>query len=160
MAQPAIRVFEPRDKAACEGILRALPDWFGIEDSIVAYVRDLSLLETVVAEISGEIAGFLTLKTHNPHAAEIIVMAVAPNSHAMGIGRALVERAETILRSRHVRFLQVKTLGPSRPCEFYERTRGFYLRLGFTPLEENDLWGEGNPCLIMVKQLPAELGSE
>ena len=30
---------------------------------------------------------------------------------------------------------------------------GFYERLGFTPLEENDLWGEVNPCLILVKHL-------
>ena len=50
--------------------------------------------------------------------------------------------------------LQVKTLGPTRPSEHYDRTRAFYAALGFQPLEEiHDLW-PGNPCLIMVKPLP------
>ena len=51
-------------------------------------------------------------------------------------------------------FLQVKTLGPSRPDEGYERTREFYAAMGFTPLEEiHGLWDPGNPCLIMIKHL-------
>jgi hypothetical protein len=55
-----------------------------------------------------------------------------------------------------VEFLQVKTLGPTRPDEGYDRTRRFYAQLGFRPLEEiRDLWPE-NPCLIMVKALRAD----
>jgi hypothetical protein len=47
----------------------------------------------------------------------------------------------------------VKTLGPSRPSEGYERTRRFYEARGFVALEEiHGLW-EGNPCLLMVKRL-------
>lgn len=72
-------------------------------------------------------------------------------------GRALVEYAEQMLRSRSVEYLEVKTLGPSRPNEHYERTRGFYFTLGFRPLEENQLWGEFNPCLIMIKHLRGQL---
>jgi GNAT superfamily N-acetyltransferase len=80
-------------------------------------------------------------------------MAIAESYHGQGCGRQLIEHTEQILRSRSVEFLQVKTLAPSRPSEHYERTRGFYEHMGFKPLEENQLWGEQNPCLIMVKHL-------
>ena len=80
-------------------------------------------------------------------------MAVAERLHGQGCGRKLVEHAELVLRSRSVEFLEVKTLGPSKPDTNYERTRGFYDRMGFRPLEENAMWGDTNPCLIMVKHL-------
>jgi hypothetical protein len=48
----------------------------------------------------------------------------------------------------------VKTLGPSRRSERYERTRRFYEARGFVPLEElAGFWDENNPCLILVKHL-------
>ena len=62
-------------------------------------------------------------------------------------------RREAYLRDRGVEYLQVKTLGPSRPDAGYERTRGFYEARGFVPLEElHDLW-DANPCLLLVKRL-------
>ena len=85
--------------------------------------------------------------------AEIQVMAVAAPHHGESCGRRLVETAEEALRSRGTKFLQVKTLAPSHPDRYYARTRSFYERMGFTPLEENELWGAENPCLIMVKYL-------
>jgi len=39
--------------AACAAVLRALPDWFGIEASIVQYVEDVDDLPTFVAEENG-----------------------------------------------------------------------------------------------------------
>jgi len=153
MDKAGIRDLRPGEVASCEAILRALPDWFGIEEALRDYVRDAARLETLVADDGGAIAGFLSLKEHNPRAAEIHVMGVRPERHGGGVGRALVEEAERRLRARRVEFLQVKTLGPSRPHAPYERTRGFYARMGFVPLEENRLWGETNPCLILVKHL-------
>ncbi len=80
-------------------------------------------------------------------------MAVEPSLHRCGVGRALVEAFERDLVADGVRFLQVKTLGPSDADAGYERTRRFYLGIGFEPLEEiTGLW-PGNPCLIMVKVL-------
>jgi hypothetical protein len=35
----------------------------------------------------------------------------------------------------------------------HERTRGFHEHLGLRPLEENKLWGDRNPCRILVKHL-------
>jgi ribosomal protein S18 acetylase RimI-like enzyme len=148
-----IRPMQPGEAETCEQILRSLPEWFGIEEALVQYVRDLAGLEALVAVQLGTVAGFIAIRIHNPSSAEIHVMAVRPELHGHGIGRALVAAAETSLRERSFAFLQVKTLGPSRPNGPYERTRGFYQRMGFQPLEENELWGAVNPCLIMVKHI-------
>jgi GNAT superfamily N-acetyltransferase len=149
-----IRPLRPGDPPACERILRALAGWFGIESSLVAYVRDLETLDTDVAEIDGAIVGFLALRRHTAHAAEIHVMAVDPARRRTGLGRALVARAEMRLRDAGMALLQVKTRGPSAPDPEYEQTRRFYEALGFLPLEETTaFWGEADPCLIMVKPL-------
>ena len=153
MSHIAIQVMKREDVSQCEGIPRSLPDWFGIESAIVDYVRDLQEMETWVARDGETIIGFLTLKRHGDVSAEIQVIAVTKSLHGRGCGRKLLEEAERVLRARSVEFLQVKTLGPTRESVHYKRTRGFYSRMGFTPLEENNLWGETNPCLIMVKHL-------
>jgi ribosomal protein S18 acetylase RimI-like enzyme len=148
-----IRPFRPADEAACEAILRGLPDWFGIEESLVQYVRDLSTCETFLAWRGETVLGFLALREHVPWSGEIHVIAVRKDEHRHGIGRILVEEAERRLRERRFEYLQVKTLGPSRPDASYDKTRAFYMARGFRPLEETALWGEANPCLIMVKRL-------
>ena len=153
-----IRSLAAGDAAACERILRALPEWFGIEESLAQYVRDLAWAETWVAGTGSAVAGFLALRPHGTDSSEIHVMAVAPEHHGRGIGAALVRHAERVLERRGVAFLQVKTLGPSRPDEHYARTRGFYERMGFRALEENRLWGPANPCLVMVKHLACPAG--
>jgi GNAT superfamily N-acetyltransferase len=146
-------VVELEDPAArsqlCESILRELPEWFGIEDATAAYIRDVAGLPTFAVDDDG----FLSLKLHTPRAAELYVMGVRPERHRRGVGTALLAAAEDYLRERGVEYFQVKTLGPSRPDEGYERTRRFYEARGFVALEEiHDLW-DANPCLLMVKSL-------
>lgn len=144
----------PGDEAACEAIMRRLPTWFGIEQAILTYRREIAEMETLVAvNDEATVEGFLTLHHHGPGASEVQVMAVAPEARGQGLGRWLLENAEARLRARNVRFLQVKTVGPSREDASYARTRGFYEAVGFTPLEEHDLWGPTNPCLVLVKAL-------
>ncbi len=148
---PEIRLMAPAEAAACEGILRALPDWFGIPAAIDGYRQDIESMETFVLS---DLSGFLTLKSHGDEAAEIQVMAVLPGAHRRGLGRRLVEHAERELRRRGCRYLQVKTLAAVRESEHYARTRRFYVAMGFAPLEVfPELWGTGNPCLLMVKGL-------
>lgn len=148
-----IRPLVPGESPVCERILRRLPDWFGIEESLVQYVRDTERFPTWLA-VQGETPlGFLTLHTHFPQSAEIHCIAVLPECHDQGVGRKLVAFAEDHLRARGGVYLQVKTMGPSRPCQFYDRTRGFYEKIGFAPLEEfHGLWGK-IPCLLLVKKL-------
>jgi GNAT superfamily N-acetyltransferase len=145
-----VEIADPESRSRlCESILRALPDWFGIEDATAAYIRDVADLPTFAVEDDG----FLALKLHTPRAAEVYVMGVRPERHRRGVGTALLAAAEDFLRAAGVEYLQVKTLGPSRPDDGYERTRRFYEARGFVALEEiHDLW-EGNPCLLMVKRL-------
>jgi ribosomal protein S18 acetylase RimI-like enzyme len=152
----SIRPLEPQDIPTCEEILRGLPEWFGFEEALVQYVRDLESSPSFVALGQGEILGFIALRHHNPLASEIHVLAVRRGYHRSGIGKALVQHAESELAWGKVKLLQVKTLGPSHPDPGYEATRAFYFALGFIPLEETKaFWGENQPCLVMVKPLPA-----
>jgi len=140
--------------SVCIPILRLLPDWFGMEEAILDYEREIEHLPTFLAKADGSVLGFLSLKQHTPYAAEILVMGVHPDVQRGGIGRALVDAAEAHARGLGVEYMQVKTLGPSRPDEGYARTRAFYEVMGFRPLEEfKQIWDENNPCLVMVKRM-------
>jgi len=143
-----------KQSSICVPILRTLPDWFGIEEAILDYEREIEHLPTFLAKADGSVLGFLSLKQHNPFSAEIYVMAVHPSAHRGGIGRALVVAAEVHARGLGVEYMQVKTLGSSRPDENYAKTRTFYEALGFRSLEEfKQIWDENNPCLVMVKRM-------
>jgi GNAT superfamily N-acetyltransferase len=143
-----------------ERLLGLLPHWFGIEASSEAYVASAHELPTYLAwpadrPVGSEPVGVLLAKRHFPEAAEIYLLA-DPARHRGGVGRALVRTLEADLVADGVKFLQVKTLGPSKPDAGYQLTRKFYLAVGFRPLEElHGLWDPGNPCLIMVKALSA-----
>lgn len=141
------------DRDACEAVLRALPDWFGIPSAIDAYRRDLDDLTTW--RIGDDpVRAFLAVRRHFPHAAELHVMGVRAEYHREGLGRRLVEHAEAALRADGVRVWQVKTLSPARENAAYARTRRFYEAMGFVAFEEfPTLWGEANPALQMVKVL-------
>jgi GNAT superfamily N-acetyltransferase len=144
------------DRAArvAEQVLRALPEWFGLEEPLLEYVAAARRLPTYIASVDGRDAGFLTLERHTPAAAEIHAMGVLPHVHRHGLGRALVEAAVADATAEGIRLLQVKTLGASHPSEAYARTRRFYEALGFLPLEETTAhWGAANPCLVMVRPL-------
>jgi GNAT superfamily N-acetyltransferase len=146
-----VEIEEPSARSRlCEIVLADLPDWFGFEDVNAAYVRDVAQLPTFGV---GDDA-LLSLKLHNPRAAEVYVMGVCRARHRQGLGKELVAFAEEYLRERGVEYLQVKTLGPSYADEGYERTRRFYEACGFVPLEEiHGLWETDNPCLLMVKRV-------
>jgi GNAT superfamily N-acetyltransferase len=153
VSQGLVAVVEVLDAAErsrlCESVLRELPEWFGLPEANAAYVRDVAALPMLAVEDKG----FVALRLHGPKAGELYVMGVRPEHQGCGLGTALVAAAEGYLREQGVEYLQVKTLGPSRPSQAYERTRGFYEARGFVPLEElHGLW-EGNPCLLMVKRL-------
>ena len=48
---------------------------------ILQYSQDIKAMDSYVAEVRGRIAGFITIKQHNPHTAEIQVMAVREDHH-------------------------------------------------------------------------------
>ncbi len=155
--QLQIRTQAAGSGATCRRILSTLPTWFGIPESVDEYVATADRSTTVIASLGHEDVGLLTIVRHSRYAAEVYVMAVLPQFHRHGIGRALLSHAEGTLAADGVEFLQVKTLAPSTPDEGYEKTRAFYLAYGFRPLEEfRDLWDVDNPALQMIKVVSKE----
>jgi ribosomal protein S18 acetylase RimI-like enzyme len=151
---PVVRELGAGKGAVCEKILRALPLWFGIEQAILDYIKDVESMPFFVVEEAGRAVAFLALHLHNKWTAEVHVMGVSPERHRRGIGGHLVRHAEAYARERGCEFLTVKTLSPARENAEYERTRKFYEALDFRPLEEfRTLWGEANPCLFLAKKL-------
>jgi len=142
----------------CNIILRALPDWFGIEESLVSYVREVRDMPFFAAfDGSGDAHGFAALKFHNEYTAEVYVMGVLKPYHRHGLGWRLMDRCVEECRRTGRVFLTVKTLDQSRADEGYDKTRRFYHAMGFRPLEVfPTLWDENNPCLFMVKYLGGE----
>jgi len=151
----AIELCETDKVKFAEQIIRQLPDWFGIEESIFNYLSDIATMPTYFAtDAKGDKLGFATLHFHNSATAEIHVMGVLPQWHGMGIGKLLVERLAEMAKSSGCRYLTVKTLGESHPDrQFYSRTRQFYLSAGFLPLEESMTIWNGTPCLLMALSL-------
>ncbi|MBC7742510.1 MAG: GNAT family N-acetyltransferase [Bdellovibrionaceae bacterium] len=149
-----IKVEDPQEKSKiCEKILRSLPLWFGIESAILDYIQDVQRMETWVA-FESEAIGFISLNKHNKYTAEIHVVGLLPEYHRQRVGSDLVKVAEKSLRSQDFKYLTVKTLSEARADENYEKTRKFYLKSGFVPIEEfKTLWGEHNPCLMLIKDL-------
>ena len=142
------------DADAVAALLHGLPEWFGLEEATAAYIEAARTMPTVLALDDGVVVGALLWTRPFPASAEVHLMAVDAGRHRRGIGTALLDRAEAELRADGVRYLQVKTLGPSRPDEEYERTRRFYEARGFVALEEMfDVWPDDNPMLILVKAL-------
>jgi coenzyme F420-0:L-glutamate ligase / coenzyme F420-1:gamma-L-glutamate ligase len=148
-----VEIQEPAERSRiAAAVLRDLPDWFGIEESTRQYIDDAATLPTFVVEPE---LGFLCVKQHTRRAAELYVMGVRREHHRRGVGRALVAEAECWCRERGIRYLHVKTLGPSRPDPAgYDDTRAFYEALGFVAIEElHGLWSHDNPTLILVKDV-------
>ena len=85
------RINNSNDKSViCNTILRALPNWFGIEASIVDYVQQVKELPFIAAYDDDVAIGFVTLKPHTQYASEICVMGVLSEYHRRGIGKRLI----------------------------------------------------------------------
>lgn len=141
----------PQDVAR---LLTTVPEWFGLPDSNAEYIEAARTKETwTVRDVDRRVLGVTLVDRHFPHVAEIHLTVVDRAFHGRGVGTAMMTAIEADAVQRGVRLLEVKTLGASNPDAGYARTRHFYQRTGFLPLEETDLWGEGLPCLIMVKPL-------
>ena len=138
----------------CENILRALPDWFGIESSLIQYVKDADIMPTMLAQDENDFIGFITIKKHFRESADIHCMGILPKYHRKGIGKFLIKELEKYLKDEGVKLLQVKTLSTDRDCSAYAKTRAFYKAVGFFPLEVfPNWWDDANPCLLLVKQI-------
>ncbi len=155
-AATAVTIVGPdlQASAECEPIIRALPEWFRDETSVRNYINGIDAQPTFKLYAEEGLAGFVTLKSHYPEAAEIVIFAVHPDHRGSGFGTRLLDTAEGWLRNSGCRYLQLKTLSDQASDEYFAATRAFYARRGFASLETlPTLWNEAYPCLIMVKRL-------
>jgi ribosomal protein S18 acetylase RimI-like enzyme len=142
-----------RDADVCDAIIAGLPDWFGDEQGIADCAAAVRSHDGLVSEDAGTVAAFLTWQTVADGAAEITWMAVRAGARRRGHGRLLMEQLAVRLRSAGVRVLHVKTLSSRESYTPYAETRAFYRAMGFTEIEELDIWGEGNPAVLLSKRL-------
>ena len=103
-----------------------------------------------VAEISNRLIGISGVKD-NSHLYHLFV---AEKYHRQGIGNQLIGIITDYCKENKFQYLTVKTLDESVNYEPYDKTRAFYLKEGFIPLEVfKTFWNEENPCLFMVKKI-------
>lgn len=142
------------NRVHCDKILSKLPDWFGPYSVYEEYLDDLESRPVFGIVISDTVVGIMVLSETSEATMDIHLMAVMPDEHRKGMGRALVRHAERFARANGKRFLTVKTLGPSHTNDAYPKTHAFYRAVGFEPVEEYaDFWGEGYPMLLLCKWL-------
>ena len=138
--QPMIRALDPSDSTACDAIVASLPDWFGLEEGIRECAEAVRTQPGLVAEVDGEVRGFLSIARPYPQTPEISWLAVHARDRRRGIGRALIAALSDQLRTHGDRLVLVKTLSDrTDPGPEYAETRAFYLAIGFVPVAELDL---------------------
>ena len=77
--------------------------------------------------------------------------------HRQGVGRQLFRHVEGVLSRSGCVYLTAKTVAETHPDAPYAATQSFYESLGFLPVEVfPTLWGEANPCLLMIKEITAD----
>lgn len=149
-----IRLEEKKDykRKFVEKVLRDLPDWFGIEEAILAYGKEARELDTYIISLNKEDLGFLIIKETSPYTIELYCLGLFAKSRGQGLGRILVDEVLNLYREKFM-FCQVKTLDEGID-KHYDKTIGFYKSLGFMKMETiKEIWGEDNPCMIMIKSL-------
>ena len=138
----------------CEKILRSLPKWFAVESGIQYYINAVKEPNKkflgVVQE--GKTIGFAVYTEINNNTTEIDVMGILPEFQRFVYGSKLIGE---IIAKCQTKYLIVKTSDESpNDTDNYALTRNFYLKNGFERLLTlPEIWGEQDPCLIMIKVL-------
>ena len=136
-------------------VLESLPDWFGNQQALDDYVRQVAEFPYWAAlNERNQCIGFFSVRIHYGHTGDIFVCGICPEYQHKGIGRALYCRAEDYFVENGCKYGMVETLSELVDCEPYARTRRFYRSIGYEPLITlTEMWDEKNPCLIMIKLL-------
>ncbi|MBW0371380.1 GNAT family N-acetyltransferase [Ensifer adhaerens] len=80
----------------------------------------------------------------------MLAIAVSPPKQGAGVGAAIVEKLESVLRERGHRVLIADTSG----TDPFRQTREFYRKNGYTEEARiRDFWGEGDDKVIFWKRL-------
>ncbi|MEW6998068.1 GNAT family N-acetyltransferase [Colwelliaceae bacterium BS250] len=87
--------------------------------------------DTWVAEVDGEVKGFIALMGN-----EVGAIFLQPNYHGKGIGKSLMDKAQSLHESLEVEVFKANSIG-----------RNFYSKYGFEYLEEKFHEPTGQPLL-------------
>ncbi len=131
---PGVRIRRAhlRDEARVLELLCLIPGDPAVESldfrAIAQRFRESPSLEVLVAEVGGEVVGFLSLSF--PHGltgirALIDELAVEPAHRRQGIGAGLVEAAVRLARRRGCPYLLVDTARANEPARAFYRACGF-----------------------------------
>lgn len=135
-------------------VMNSLPKWFSPPEDIVKKSILHREMPFFAAFDESNVIGFIALKVHNEYTVEMYNLGVLEEYHRQGVGHAMLTAVESYCRERGYKFITVKTLDSSAEYEPYERTRAFYRKNGFYPLEVFPLfWNEENPCLFLAKYI-------
>lgn len=145
---------ESLKKAITIEIMGNLPEWFSPPEDIPVKAEIHKKYPFYAVYENDSCIGFVTLKIHNEYTAEIYNLGVLREFHRKGAGHLLIEACNNYCIKNDKHFLTVKTLDESAVYEPYDRTRAFYKKEGFIPLEVlTNYWNEENPCLFLVKAI-------
>jgi ribosomal protein S18 acetylase RimI-like enzyme len=131
---PGVRIHRARtrDQERILDLLGLIPghDDLGGEErrSAAQRFRESPALEVLVAEMDGQIVGFLSLSfVHGLTGMRALIddLAVEPDYRRQGIGASLVEAAMRLARRRGCPYLIVDTARANEPAQAFYRACGF-----------------------------------
>ena len=137
----------------CMMIMKSLQDYFD-EHGIELFGKDILEDELITIKEEKQICGFITLKRKFEQTYEISWLAVEKECQGKGIGTRLIEESIEYLKQKNVQLIMVKTLAETVDYKPYEKTRAFYEKNGFLPLDiikDYPEWEQGNDCKIYIK---------
>lgn len=149
-----VQIKKSEDAVAALNIARENSHFFN-SDGLKTMEEDLKKGLLVGAFVENKMVGFISFKELNDKTIELVWIAVEPESQGESIGTSLIEEGLKLLPKKYI-LCETKTLSEIDPDPEYAKTRSFYKKLGFIPLETINPypgWGKDNPCQIFVKIL-------
>jgi len=142
------------DTVAALNIAKKNPHYFN-PYGLKAMEKDFKTGFLIGAYHENIMVGFVAFKELNDQTVELKWLAIEPKYQNQGTGTLLVNEGVTLLPKKYA-ICEMKTLSEIDPDLQYARTRKFYKKLEFIPLETISPypdWGKDNPCQIFVKIL-------
>lgn len=135
-------------------IMSALPEWFSPPSDILKKSIEHRNYPLFAAYQNRKCVGLAVLKIHNEYTAEIYNLGILPQVQRCGVGHMLLESCIQYCQAKNIYYLTAKTLDESADNKPYVRTRAFYKKEGFLPLEVlKNYWNKDNPCLFLIKDI-------
>lgn len=158
-----LRELVPGDGPAADAIMRSLPEWFGHEGGLAACAVAVREGAGWALERDFTLVAFATWEPRNTYTAEITWMGVHSSVRGQQLGTRLIEYACAELRARgYALALAMTSAAPKIPTagtDPYDATRAFWLRRGFLPLAELDIW-DTDIALLVVRPLQTLASSD